>query len=129
MKYSIQKEKKYHLIRIDESKVDATVSPDLKQVFTSEENASPRNWIFDLKEVKYIDSSGLSAILIGNRVARDVQGEFVLVGVSEHVMKLIKISQLDKVLTILPTVEEAVDYVFMTEIEKEMNDESEGGVS
>ncbi len=35
-------------------------------------------------------------------------------------MKLIKISQLDSVLTILHSVEEGVDAVFMHEIEKDM---------
>jgi hypothetical protein len=35
-------------------------------------------------------------------------------------MKLIKISQLDSVLNILPTVEEGVDTVFMHEIEKDL---------
>ncbi|HOO10474.1 MAG TPA: anti-anti-sigma factor, partial [Cyclobacteriaceae bacterium] len=36
---------------------------------------------------------------------------------------LIKISQLDSVLHILPSVEEAIDTVFMHEIEKDMKDE------
>jgi hypothetical protein len=46
----------------------------------------------------------------------------VLVGASEHVIKLIKISQLDKVLDMLPTVEEAVDDIFMSELQKEMGE-------
>jgi hypothetical protein len=37
-------------------------------------------------------------------------------------MKLIRISQLDSVLNIFPTVEESIDTVFMHEIEKDMKD-------
>jgi len=37
-------------------------------------------------------------------------------------MKLIKISQLDSVLNIMPKVEEAIDAVFMHEIEKDLKD-------
>ena len=38
-------------------------------------------------------------------------------------MKLIKISQLHNVLNILPSIEEAIDAVFMHEIEKDITDE------
>jgi hypothetical protein len=40
-------------------------------------------------------------------------------------MKLVKISQLDSVFNILPTVEEAVDAVFMYEIENELKESEE----
>jgi hypothetical protein len=38
-------------------------------------------------------------------------------------MKLIKISQLDSVLDILPTVQEAVDSVFLSALESELGNE------
>ena len=38
-------------------------------------------------------------------------------------MKLFKISQLDTVITILPTVEEAIDSIFMHQIEQELTKE------
>jgi anti-sigma B factor antagonist len=40
-------------------------------------------------------------------------------------MKLIKISQLDKVLVLLPTMEEAVDAVFMHEIQSDLGTEEQ----
>ena len=79
-----------------------------------------RNIILDLSDVKYTDSSGLSALLVGNRIVQEEGGIFVLACLSEHTMKLIRISQLDSVLNILPTVEEAIDTVFMHEIEKDL---------
>ncbi len=82
-----------------------------------------RNIILDLSEVKYTDSSGLSALLVGNRILHEDGGIFVLTSLSDHTAKLIKISQLDSVLNILPTVEEAIDAVFMHEIEKDMKGE------
>jgi anti-anti-sigma factor len=82
-----------------------------------------RNIILDLTEVKYTDSSGLSALLVGNRILQEDEGLFVLACLSDHTMKLIKISQLDSVLNILPSIEEGVDAVFMHEIEKDMKKE------
>lgn len=82
--------------------------------------------MFDLSGTKYIDSSGLSAILVANRLCDNANGGLVLFGVSDHVMKLFKISQLDSVISILPTQEEAVDRIFMDQIEKELTEEDSG---
>jgi anti-sigma B factor antagonist len=46
-----------------------------------------------------------------------------LAALSEHTIKLIKISQLDSVLNILTTIEEAIDAAFMHEIEKDLKDD------
>lgn len=120
MKYTVDKQEKYTLLQLNETKLDATVSPQLKSEFVTLNAEGNRNIIADLSQVKYIDSSGLSAILIGNRLCQDADGSFFLAGVTDHVMKLIKISQLDTVLDLLPTVEEAIDAVFMNELENDL---------
>ncbi len=122
MKYSIDKQEKYTLLRLNEEKLDSNIAPQLKSQMVTLHAEGVRNIILDLSEVKYTDSSGLSALLVGNRILQEDDGIFVLVGLSDHTMKLIKISQLDSVLHILPTVQEGVDAVFMHEIEKDMKD-------
>ena len=124
MKYTIDKQEKYTLIRLHEEKLDSNVAPALKSELITLHAEGIRNIILDLAEVKYTDSSGLSALLVGNRILQEDGGVFVLATLSDHTMKLIKISQLDSVLSIVPSVEEAVDSVFMHEIEKDMKDET-----
>ena len=119
MKYSINKEEKYCILKLDEDQLDTTLAPKLKSEFVTLNAEGIKNLIIDLSSVRYTDSSGLSAILVGNRVFGDEDGLFVLAGPTEHVMKLIRISQLDSVLNILNTVEEAVDLVLMHELEKD----------
>ena len=122
MKYTIDKQEKYSLLRLHEEKLDSSVAPSLKSELITLHAEGIRNIILDLAEVKYTDSSGLSALLVGNRIQQEDGGVFVLASLSDHTMKLIKISQLDSVLNIVPTIEEAVDSVFMHEIEKDMKD-------
>jgi anti-sigma B factor antagonist len=122
MKYTIDKQEKYSLLRLHEDKLDSNVAPNLKSELITLHAEGIRNIILDLTEVKYTDSSGLSALLVGNRIMQEEGGIFVLACLSEHTMKLIKISQLDSVLNIVPTVEEAVDAVFMHQIEKDLKD-------
>jgi anti-sigma B factor antagonist len=123
MKYSIDKQEKYTLLHLNEEKLDSNIAPQLKSEMVTLHAEGVRNIILDLSEVKYTDSSGLSALLVGNRILQEDNGIFILTRLSDHTMKLIKISQLDSVLHILPTVEEGIDAVFMHEIEKDMKEE------
>lgn len=120
MKYTIDKQEKYSLLKLHEEKLDSSVAPNLKSELITLHAEGVRNIILDLSDVKYTDSSGLSALLVGNRIVQEDGGIFVLTCLSDHTMKLIRISQLDSVLNILPTVEEGVDTVFMHEIEKDL---------
>lgn len=66
------------------------------------------NIVIDMSATSYCDSSGLSAILVANRLCKDTNGQFVLCGLNENVEKLIQIAQLDKVLTIAKDQTEAL---------------------
>lgn len=125
MKFTLQREEKYNIIKIDEEKLDANISPDLKSEFLTMQGQEIGSLIVDLSEVKYVDSSGLGALLVGNRVFSEANGSFILCGVSDHAKKLISISQLDKVLTVLPTTEESIDLVFMNELEQGLKAEGD----
>ncbi|HTF22043.1 MAG TPA: STAS domain-containing protein [Chryseolinea sp.] len=120
MKYTIDKQEKYSLLRLHEEKLDSSVAPGLKSELITLHAEGVKNIVLDLAEVKYTDSSGLSALLVGNRIVQEEGGIFILTTLSDHTMKLIKISQLDSVLNIVPKVEEAIDAVFMHEIEKDL---------
>jgi len=120
MKYSIDKKEQYSILRLQEEKLDSPLSPALKSEFVTLNAEGIKNIIIDLSEVKYVDSSGLSALLVGNRIYNEDGGIFILSSLNDHVMKLIKISQLNNVLNILPTVEEAIDAIFLKEIESDL---------
>lgn len=111
---------KYSLVFLNEEKLTTIVAPELKAQFVVLNKNGVKNIVVDLSAVKYCDSSGLSAILVGNRLCKEMKGTFVLTGIQEMVMKLISISQLESVLTIIPTVKEAVDFILMEELERDI---------
>lgn len=117
MEFTVDKYENYSIAQIKEEKVDSTIAPELKSEFMNLAQDGVRNMIVNMEGVKYVDSSGLSALLVGNRSFGD-QGVFVLYNVNDHVMKLISISQLDKVMTIVDGQEEAADVVLVAEINK-----------
>ena len=120
MKFEIDNKEKVSVIKSKVEKLDALEAPEFKSEFVMMNKNDVRNIILDLSETRYCDSSGLSAILVANRLCRDSEGTFVLCGLQPSVSKLITISQLDSVLNITPTANEAVDFVYMSEVEKDI---------
>ena len=120
MIFTLDKQDKYVAIKLHENKLNSLISPELKSEIIIINNQGYNNIILDLQETEYCDSSGLSAILVGNRICKNSGGCFIITGLQESVRKLISISQLDQVLLITPSISEAVDYIFMEEIEKNL---------
>ncbi len=125
MKYSVDKKEQYVVFTPQEEKLDSALSPKLKSELLTVHAEGYHNLILDMSHVKYADSSGLSALLVGNREFNRDGGIFVISGPQEHVMKLIKISMLDKVFNIVDTLEEAAEAVFMHTIKTGASEEEE----
>ena len=124
MKFSVDKRDKYSIFKLEEDKLTSQAAPMLKSEMIVLNAEGVRNIIFDMTQIRFVDSSGLSSILIANRLCKNANGSFVLTGVSESVQKLIKISQLDSILTIIPTLQEAIDLVLMEELERDVRDDA-----
>lgn len=125
MKYEIEKKERYAILKLEEENLNSIIAPDLKSELVLISNGGIPNLILDLSKVKYVDSSGLSAILTAHRLWKSL-GSFVLTGI-EHdaVRKLIEISRLDSVLNIIPTLEESRDYIMIEDIERALKAERE----
>ena len=120
MNFVSDQKEKLVFITSNVEKLDAIYAPELKSELVLQNRNTQRNIIVDLSATKYIDSSGLSALLVGQRLCRDANGTFVVCGLQETVKKLISISQLDSVFKITPTLSEAIDLVYMEEVEREI---------
>lgn len=111
---------RYTLLCLLDDKINSLNAPDVKSEFVLLSSSGVRNIIVNLKNVNYIDSSGLSAILIGNRLCNDKGGVLVLCHLTEHVEKLITISKLNDTLNIIPTESEAIDEVIFADVEADL---------
>ena len=123
MHFTLDKQEKHCVIRLHEAKLNTLIAAELKSELLLINNLGYANMVLDLSETQYCDSSGLSAILVGNRICRNANGSFLITGLSEPVKKLISISQLDQVLIITPTLTEAIDFIFMEEIERNIKND------
>ena len=96
MSFSKEEKEHYTVITSNVEKLDATNAPELKSELVLINKNSVNNIILDLSGTTYCDSSGLSAILIGNRLCKDSGGVFIISGLQPNVQKLVEISQLQR---------------------------------
>jgi len=107
MDFNIESRNNSTVIQIQSEKLDTHIAPALKSELVLISGKGEKNIILDLEKCQYCDSSGLSAILVANRLCKNAGCTFVLCGLSEAVERLITISQLDTVLTITEAVSDA----------------------
>ncbi len=111
MDFTVEKTDKFATIKLLAEKLDSNISPALKSELVVLNANGVKNIIIDLSETRYCDSSGLSAILVANRLCKNSEGHFVLTGLQESVKKLISISQLDSILIITNSLPEAAKII------------------
>jgi anti-anti-sigma factor len=107
MNFEVTKNANSVVLVVKERKLDVSVSPELKGEFILLCRPAVKTLIVDLGDVEFCDSSGLSALLIAERLMRQQGGKVKLVGVHKKVLSLLKISQLDKVFPVFDTVAKA----------------------
>ncbi len=103
MSFELERKPEYTLITIKGEKLDSSIAPALKSELVLLNADGVKFIVLDLHKVRYCDSSGLSAILVANRLCKNALGYFVITGLQDAVKKLITISQLDAILNIAET--------------------------
>jgi anti-sigma B factor antagonist len=109
MKYRLDKQASYAVLTLDEENLNSSLAPQFKSDLIILSNEGLPGLILDLSNVKFVDSSGLSAILTGHRLWKENGTFFVAGELQPMVKKLIEISRLDSIIRITSTVNEAIE--------------------
>ncbi len=89
--------------------IDLYNSPDIrKALLDALQNKSTRRVVVNLKEVRYIDSSGVASLVEGLKKARERSLRFILFGLSNAAREVLELSRLIKVFEVYATEEEAL---------------------
>ncbi|HEX6968842.1 MAG TPA: STAS domain-containing protein [Micromonosporaceae bacterium] len=88
--------------------VDIESAPRLRENLVGVIAAGSRKVIVDLARVEFLDSSGLGVLVGGLRRLRAVDGTLVIVCDREPLLKIFRITALDRVFSIYPTVDAAI---------------------
>ncbi len=90
-----------------DGEVDVYSAPQLKQELVSAIEGGCENVIVDLERVGFIDSSGLGVLVSALRRARERDGVVRIVCTRDNILKIFRITGLDKVFPIFSDIVEA----------------------
>lgn len=88
--------------------IDIDTSPDVKKLFDKAISGSGKKVLINLKDVNYVDSSGLATLVEVLKNLRTSGGQLKLSNLSIKVKGLFEITKLDKLFEIFPEEEDAV---------------------
>jgi anti-sigma B factor antagonist len=118
MRYTLEHEDNTATLVLHEERLDVTTSPDFKAELLIHTRSGIEVLFIDLHEVLFCDSTGLSAMLLAHREMKVAGGAAIFIGLAEHLQSLVKLAQLDTVLYIYDSREEA-----MADLQSENDDE------
>lgn len=124
MNYTIEKNEQYALIRLADGEFSEEIPADFENLSRSLFREGYSNIIVDMAPVQAVDQAGVAAIRKINRQCTNEVGLLVLVTKNDTLIDFLDKSNIGD-LTILPTVEEAVDAVFMSELENDFRSEED----
>jgi anti-sigma B factor antagonist len=89
--------------------IDFTNSPEVRQSVLREiRDAHTARVIVNLRQVRYIDSSGVASLIEGLKASRDLGSRFILIALSTSAREVLQLSRLIKVFEIYDNEEQAL---------------------
>src|SRR3954470_19769406 len=96
----------WHVVAVN-GEIDLFTAPEFKQRVSAPIDAGRTNVVVDLTGTTFIDSSSLGVLIGAHRRLRRLDGSLVIVCSNDAIVKTFRITGLDSVFTIVPTLDEA----------------------
>ncbi len=109
MNMNVREKNDVSIISVREERVDAHNSNDLKDGLKNLFDEGKKNVLVDLRDVRFIDSSGLGALVSGLKNAISHQGTLKLSALQPQVKSMFELTRLHRVFDIYSDTEDAMD--------------------
>lgn len=121
MNFAIEKNEQYALIEPKSKVFGEEITPDAEKIVRNLYREGYSNIIIDFGGIVEVDGHGISLIRKANKICLNEMGLLIIVSKSVPIIEQLDNAKIED-LTILPTVEEAVDAIFMNELENEFKE-------
>ena len=109
MNLKLEKINDYRVLFIEEERIDAHNSGELKDAILHIIEQGDTAIIVQLAKVRFIDSSGLGALLSGYKNATAKSGKLVLANLQPQVLSMFELTRLNRVFEIYADLSEVFD--------------------
>ncbi|MCS7163279.1 MAG: STAS domain-containing protein [Bacteroidia bacterium] len=111
MKYQVEELEEGVVFRPMEEVLSAAHTPQLKARFTLLAHSHTGGVVIDLSQVRTLDSSVLSALLLLRRILGESGRPLAIVAPTPAVQHIFALAKLNEIFTLMPTIEEALAYL------------------
>lgn len=108
MNLKTEETEKTIIIRINEERLDAHNSAEVKIEIKRLFDEGHKNILVEMKDIRFIDSSGLGALVSGFKNATTHQGSLKLSSLQPQVKSMFELTRLHRVFEIFPSTAEAL---------------------
>ncbi len=105
MRYEIINHGQCTVLQINEERFDARLAPDFRHVLTELTQQIDTHLVLDLTQVRFMDSSGLGAVMAGYKMLRGKK--LSVVNPQQAVKELLKLTRLDQLIRCYDSIESA----------------------
>ena len=109
MNFSFKTENDTMFIQFSGDLIGEENGPEIIEAVNNEIIRDVQNCAVDISLVRYINSSGIGVLITILTKFRNKDGEVVLINPSDHVKKLLAITKLNAIFTIVDSMEEAIN--------------------
>ena len=109
MNLNLEKINGYSVLFVKEERIDAHNSSELKEYILHMIEQGEVHVIVQLEHVRFIDSSGLGALLSGYKNAAAKSGKLALACCKQQVLSMFELTRLNRVFEIYADLNEALD--------------------
>jgi anti-sigma B factor antagonist len=106
LQFSEKKEGRVYYLFMEGDLIGDEVGPRIAELVSDSVEAGIKTVVIDLEKVRYISSSGLGLLITLLTKMKNVGGELFLTAPSEHVKKLLLITKLNGIFTVVESVNE-----------------------
>lgn len=97
-----------HRIVLVSGEVDLYNVSELKKALFSVTDGANQSVVVDLKNVNYMDSSGIGALVAGQKKMKAHNGKFALLNIHDDVLNILKLATLDRFFKIYESEDELI---------------------
>lgn len=112
MNLNTKKINDFNILTIEDERIDAHNSAELKEYILQMIDRGEIRIIVQLTKVRFIDSSGLGALLSGHKNVVAKSGRFALTNIQQQVLSMFELTRLNRVFEIYNDINEVTDESF-----------------
>lgn len=124
MEFKVEKNEQFALIELKETSLTQENSADLENIVRKFFREGYGNMIVEFNSIEELDGFGISVIRKANKICLNEMGLLIIVTKNDSIIDQLDAAKIED-LTVMPTVQEAIDAVYLNELENDFQSDED----